>query len=123
MKKAQLKELIKECVREVIYEEGALTKIVAEVAQGFTQAAPIVEQTPVKQTDPKIRERIMREVGPKPKRQPTELEKKFKDMPFFAGTEPLSENNNPQGEAGLDISNIPGMSQWGNVLSKIEKGR
>ena len=56
MKKAQLKELIKECVREVIYEEGALTKIVAEVAQGFTQAAPIVEQAPVKQTDPKIRE-------------------------------------------------------------------
>ena len=123
MKKAQLKELIKECVREVIYEEGALTKIVAEVAQGFTQAAPIVEQAPVKQTDPKIRERIMREVGPKPQRQPTELEKKFKDMPFFAGTEPLNESNNPQGEAGLDISNIPGMSQWGSVLSKIEKGR
>ena len=123
MKKAQLKELIKECVREVIYEEGALTKIVAEVAQGFTQAAPIVEQAPVKQVDPKIRERIMREVGPKPQRQPTELEKKFKDMPFFAGTEPLSENKNPQGDAGLDISNIPGMSQWGNVLSKIEKGR
>tara|TARA_B100000131_G_C17995601_1_gene564358 strand:- start:6 stop:377 length:372 start_codon:yes stop_codon:yes gene_type:complete len=123
MKKAQLKELIKECVREVIYEEGALTKIVAEVAQGFTQAAPIVEQAPVKQVDPKIRERIMREVGPKPQRQPTELEKKFKDMPFFAGTEPLSENKNPQGDAGLDISNIPGMSQWGSVLSKIEKGR
>ena len=123
MKKAQLKELIKECVREVIYEEGALTKIVAEVAQGFAQSAPIVEQAPVKQTDPKIRERIMREVGPKPQRQPTELEKKFKDMPFFAGTEPLSENKNPQGDAGLDISNIPGMSQWGSVLSKIEKGR
>ena len=123
MKKAQLKELIKECVREVIYEEGALTKIVAEVAQGFTQASPIVEQAPVNQTDPKIRERIMREVGPKPQRQSTELEKKFKDMPFFAGTEPLNENNNPQGESGLDISNIPGMSRWSNVLTKIEKGR
>jgi hypothetical protein len=123
MKKAQLKELIKECVREVIYEEGALTKIVAEVAQGFTQASPIVEQAPVNQTNPNIRERIMREVGPKPQRQSTELEKKFKDMPFFAGTEPLNENNNPQGESGLDISNIPGMSRWSNVLTKIEKGR
>ena len=123
MKKAQLKELIKECVREVIYEEGALTKIVAEVAQGFTQASPIVEQAPVNQTNPNIRERIMREVGPKPQRQSTELEKKFKDMPFFAGTEPLNENNNPQGESGLDISNIPGMSRWSNVLPKIEKGR
>ena len=123
MKKAQLKELIKECVREVIYEEGALTKIVAEVAQGFTQAAPIVEQAAPRQADPKVRERIMQEVGSRPQRMETELEKKFKEMPFFAGTEPLSENKNPQGEAGLDISNIPGMSQWGNVLSKIEKGR
>ena len=123
MKKAQLKELIKECVREVIYEEGALTKIVAEVAQGFTQAAPIVEQPTSRRADPKIRERIMREVGPKPQREPTELEKKFKDMPFFQGTEPLSENKNPQGDAGLDIDSIPGMSQWSNVLSKIEKGR
>ena len=123
MKKAQLKELIKECVREVIYEEGALTKIVAEVAQGFAQSAPIVEQAAPRQADPKVRERIMQEVGSRPQRMETELEKKFKEMPFFAGTEPLSENKNPQGEAGLDISNIPGMSQWGNVLSKIEKGR
>ena len=123
MKKAQLKELIKECVREVIYEEGALTKIVAEVAQGFAQSAPIVEQAAPRQVDPKVRERIMQEVGSRPQRMETELEKKFKEMPFFAGTEPLSENKNPQGEAGLDISNIPGMSQWSNVLSKIEKGR
>jgi hypothetical protein len=123
MKKAQLKELIKECVREVIYEEGALTKIVAEVAQGFTQSAPIVEQAAPRQADPKVRERIMQEVGSRPQRMETELEKKFKEMPFFAGTEPLNENKNPQGEAGLDISNIPGMSQWSNVLSKIEKGR
>ena len=123
MKKAQLKELIKECVREVIYEEGALTRIVTEVAQGFTQAAPIVEQSVPKQADPKVRERIMQEVGSRPQRMETELEKKFKEMPFFAGTEPLSENKNPQGDAGLDINNIPGMSQWGNVLSKIEKGK
>mgnify|MGYP003110221116 FL=1 len=123
MKKAQLKELIKECVREVIYEEGALTKIVAEVAQGFAQSAPIVEQAAPRQADPKVRERIMQEVGSRPQRMETELEKKFKEMPFFAGTEPLSENKNPQGDAGLDITNIPGMSQWGNVLSKIEKGR
>ena len=123
MKKAQLKELIKECVREVIYEEGALTTIVAEVAQGFAQSAPIVEQAAPRQVDPKVRERIMQEVGSRPQRMETELEKKFKEMPFFAGTEPLSENKNPQGDAGLDITNIPGMSQWGNVLSKIEKGR
>jgi hypothetical protein len=121
MKKSQLKELIKECVREVVFEEGALTKIVAEVAQGMSHAAPIVENTPPKEKDPKIRERILREIGPKPEREPSELEKKF--MPFFAGTEPLSENKNPEGDAGLDISNIPGMSQWGNVLSSIEKGK
>ena len=106
MKKSELKNIIKECIREVIFEDGMLTKIVAQP-----------------KASPEVRQRIMQEVGGRPQRMQTELEKKFKEMPFFAGTEPLSENKNPQGEAGLDISNIPGMSQWGNVLSRIEKGK
>jgi hypothetical protein len=125
MKKSELKNIIKECIREVIFEDGMLTKIVAEVAQGMSIGqATIQESKPVTPTgNSQVRQRIMQEVGGRPARQETELEKKFKEMPFFAGTQPLSENKNPQGDAGLDISNIPGMSQWGNVLSKIEKGK
>ena len=125
MKKSELKNIIKQCIREVIFEEGALTKIVAEVAQGMSIGQTTIQESkPIAPTgNSQVRQRIMQEVGGRPTRQETELEKKFKEMPFFAGTQPLSENKNPQGEAGLDISNIPGMSQWGNVLSKIEKGK
>ena len=125
MKKSELKNIIKECIREVIFEDGMLTKIVAEVAQGMSIGQAVVQESAPAQpkASPEVRQRIMQEVGGRPQRMQTELEKKFKEMPFFAGTEPLSENKNPQGEAGLDISNIPGMSQWGNVLSRIEKGK
>ena len=33
MKKSELKNIIKECVREVIFEEGMLSGIVSEVAR------------------------------------------------------------------------------------------
>ena len=35
MKKAELKDLIKECVREVVFESGVIRSIVTEVAQGL----------------------------------------------------------------------------------------
>ena len=44
MKKSDLKNLIKECVREIVFEEGAIRAIVTEVTQGLTAAQPIVEQ-------------------------------------------------------------------------------
>ena len=35
MKKSELKNIIKECIREVIFEEGVLSNIVTEVATGM----------------------------------------------------------------------------------------
>ena len=47
MKKSDLKQLIKplvkECIHEVLLEEGLLSNVVAEVARGLT-APPLVEQ-------------------------------------------------------------------------------
>ena len=44
MKKSELKSIIKECVKEVLFEEGVLSNLVAEVAFGIAKAqAPIVE--------------------------------------------------------------------------------
>ena len=49
MKKADLKQLIKplvkECIHEVLLEEGLLSNVVAEVAKGM-QGNLIVESTP-----------------------------------------------------------------------------
>ena len=46
MNKAELKKLIKpvvkECIQEVLIEEGLLTEVVAQVASGMTRK-PIVE--------------------------------------------------------------------------------
>jgi hypothetical protein len=38
-----LKPLIKECIKEVIFEEGALSTIISEVMKGTSGAQPIVE--------------------------------------------------------------------------------
>ena len=46
-----LKPLIKECVREVIFEDGALSNIVAEVAQGLSRPTLVESAAPVKQYD------------------------------------------------------------------------
>ena len=82
MKKSELKNIIKECIREVIFEDGMLTKIVAEVAQGMSIGQTVVQESaPVQpKANPEVRQRIMQEVGARPQRIQTELEKKFKDM-------------------------------------------
>ena len=38
MKKSELKSIIKECVKEILFEEGILSNIVAEVAFGINKA-------------------------------------------------------------------------------------
>jgi len=47
MKKAELKKilkpLIKECIKEVIFEEGTLSTIISEVVRGTSNVRPIVE--------------------------------------------------------------------------------
>ena len=45
MKKSELKNIIKECVREVIFEEGMLSGIVSEVVQGMGTASLVQERT------------------------------------------------------------------------------
>jgi hypothetical protein len=43
MKKSELKNIIKECVREVIFEEGMLAGVVSEVVQGLGK--PMIQET------------------------------------------------------------------------------
>ena len=44
MKRKDLKELIKECVREVVFEEGVLSELIAEVAFGITKAQTLMSE-------------------------------------------------------------------------------
>ena len=83
-----LRPLIKECIREAIFEEGVLSALVAEVASGLN-GSPIVENTPQRDNRNEIRER----------RKINETKKKMRDaigsqsygsVDIFEGTEPLS---------------------------------
>ena len=49
MKKSELKNIIKECVKEVIFEEGVLSGIISEVAQGLQGVSLVQESVPAPQ--------------------------------------------------------------------------
>ena len=123
MKKSELKNLIKECVREVIFEEGALRTIVTEVTQGLSTKQPIVEQRastnniPEQKSD--VRSKIIEAMG----KNNTEdayasARKRMPNSKLFEGTMPLEESG---AGAGVDIKNIPGLQNWGTIANRIGK--
>jgi hypothetical protein len=128
MKKSDLKQLIKplvkECIHEVLIEEGMLSNVVAEVAKGMqgnlvTEApqrkeeALYTEDLQIKrksmETKSKLKEhrkRIMDSIG----------KTAYNGVDLFEGTEPLSSGEaakghadlgNP-GDSGVDISSLTG---------------
>jgi hypothetical protein len=133
MNKTQLKQLIKpvvkECIQEVLIEEGLLTEVVAQVATGMTRQ-PIVENAPKKNNDNLFNEdlqmqRKSREANKKLQEHRKKLldsigNEAFNGVDLFEGTEPLrqsgttGESHRPSvlgddpTDAGVDISSIMG---------------
>jgi len=131
MNKEQLKKLIKpvvkECIQEVLIEEGLLTEVVAQVASGMTRQ-PIVENK--KSKDNLLNEdlqmkRETQEVNQKLQEHRKKLldsigNEAFNGVDLFEGTEPLrqggavGETHRPNvlgddpNDAGVDISSIMG---------------
>lgn len=128
MKKSELKSIIKECVKEVLFEEGVLSNLVAEVAFGIAKAqAPIVE---TKQQAPQMNAPAMQEAREQEEeaRRKKLLETKRKMLDamgnskmanVFEGTEPLKQGGSPSAspahgpmanrdpnDAGVDISGL-----------------
>jgi len=135
MNKSQLKKLIKpvvkECIQEVLIEEGLLTEVVAQVASGMSRQ-PIVENKPKKRNDKLFNEDLQM------KRKSREANKKLQEhrrklldsigtdayngVDLFEGTEPMRQSGTPgqahkpsvlgddPSDAGVDISSIMGNS-------------
>ena len=127
MKKSDLKQLIKplvkECIHEVLLEEGLLSNVVAEVAKGM-QGNVLVEAAPVAppRQDTKVahqatksraklqeyRSNLMKSIG----------EDAYNGVNLFEGTEPIQSTQPAQGhadlgassDAGVDISSLVGDS-------------
>jgi hypothetical protein len=134
MNKAELKKilkpLIKECVKDVLFEDGVLSGVISEVVRGV-QPQAIINQPPQKHTQLK-EQKVLEENRKQMLTQRHEAEKErrkklldatgFKDLDIFEGTEPMTskgeirESNSPaaQGplsgvapnDAGIDISGI-----------------
>lgn len=133
MNKAQLKKLIKpvvkECIQEVLIEEGLLTEVVSQVAAGMKQQ-PIVENTQKKNNDNLFNEdlqmkRKTQEVNQKLQEHRKKLldsigEGAYNGVDLFEGTEPIRESGTPGAphkpsvlgddptDAGVDISSLMG---------------
>ena len=109
MKKSDLKRvikpLVKECIHEVLLEEGLLSNVVSEVAKGLRQnviveskARPRQERTPSQRKNTEstqkinqYRQSLMDSIG----------DEAYNGVNLFEGTEPMSNSQPPQGQADL----------------------
>ena len=133
-----LKPLIKECIKEVIFEEGVLSNIITEVAHGLGTTQRIVEAAPAKNSAPD--EDLLRaEQQRKNKTEETRRKRAqvlgasttINGMNVFEGVDPIAQEASPAkedsqvgplsgvapGDPGVDISSIFS-SKWG----KLAKG-
>ena len=130
MKKSELKNIIKECVKEVIFEEGVLSGIITEVVGGLGVTPTLTEanvQSSSNNSSPsrqKIREALM---GSTIENNYEAAKQKFQDPTLFEGTSPIpaSDRHNPMSgiaphDRGVDISNIPGFGNWGTVAKNLK---
>ena len=130
MRKSELKNMIKECVKEVLFEEGVLSNLVAEVAFGITKAqSQILESsqhaasTNLSSAATKEQEQALQK---EKRKKLLETKKKMLDAigggdkmkGVFEGTEPLPNTGNPHSplsgisanDAGVDITGLFGLA-------------
>lgn len=114
--KKTLRPMIKECIKEVIFEEGILSSIISEVVKGT--GTPLVESRQPTYQQPQI-DYEARERAAKEKRRKM-LDSIGRDsyngVDLFEGTQPLQERRSsstaPQGSKPLDgvAPNDPGVN-------------
>ena len=119
MKKSDLKKvikpLVKECIHEVLLEEGLLSNVVSEVAKGLSsnvvtehkQVAPATKKQPSKAQMIAQRKKLMSAIS----------NDAYNGVDLFEGTTPISDEGPPgapdmgaPNDAGVDISSIMGTS-------------
>ena len=127
MKKSELKNIIKECVKEVIFEEGVLSGIITEVVQGIGGQSLVQESRPSPtnfKSSPShqaTRRKVLDAVGGDAY---GDIKKQFKNPGIFEGTKPLREGNGKgplagvaPNDPGVDLSQIPGMGSWSAIAA------
>ena len=142
MKKSELKKilkpLIRECIREVILEEnGIISSIVSEVANGLSTAAPTAKIVSEEQNRQEEEERHQQRLEEAKRNRKQLLDSIGNDsyggIDLFEGTTPAVAEGNGQAplsgrdprDPGIDISNIAGANpaMWKALAGGGKKGR
>ena len=120
-----LKPLIKQCIKEVIFEEGYVSKIVSETIVGMKNSEIIVEKkisafSPEKKDNIEYaREKLLDSLG----------KDSYNGVNIFENVKPLSNSDNENSaktalssyassDSGVDISSLPGARNWGLLINK-----
>jgi len=125
-----LKPLIKQCVKEVIFEEGALSSIIQEVVSGLSAVQPIVESTNTETRTLKRKEDASKRLLETKKKMLDSIGKgSYGNVDVFEGTAPLSSGGSPGAppassplanidprDPGIDISGL-----FGNLSENWKK--
>ena len=132
--KKVLKPLIKECIKEVMFEDGTLSSIIAEVMKGTQQAPaqPIVEQQQYQQPQTRLEtdEEAKARLAVKRKTLMDSIGKDaYIGINLFEGTTPAPAPTNTQGQgalsgvapndAGVDISKL--MNKTSAIWQKMNE--
>ena len=121
MKKSDLKQLIKplvkECIHEVLLEEGLLSNVVSEVAKGL-QPQNLVVESQNAPTQPKTQKQRSPDTAAQRKKLLDAIGKdSFNGVDLFEGSTPVPAQRETQagsvdlgdpGDSGVDISNLVG---------------
>ena len=100
-----LKPLIKECIKEVIFEEGTLSSIISEVMKGTSTAQPVLETKNII-TDDGARERKRKRLLEQKRKMLDAIGKDaYNGVNLFEGTSPSPaprSTSTPHGSGALD---------------------
>ena len=118
MNKEQLKKtlrpMIKECIKEVIFEEGILSSIISEVVRGTSQ--PLVESRQSTYQQPQVDYEAKQRAEKERRRKMLDSigRDAYNGVDLFEGTQPLRESRSsaPHGSKALDgiAPNDPGVN-------------
>ena len=132
--KKTLKPLIKECIKEVMFEDGTLSSFIAEVMRGTgaVQAQPIVESRQPAKPQPRLEtdEEAKARMDAKRKKLMSSMAKgAYNGVNLFEGTTPAPAQSNNQGQgalagvapndAGIDITAL--MNKTTAIWSKMNE--
>ena len=115
MKKAELKKilkpLIKECIREVVFEDGTLSTIISEVLKG-TESRQVVQESkrPKLETDAEAKQRLQAKQDKMKHNRKKLLDSIGRDayngVDLFEGTTAMAPQRNPGGSSSKALEGV-----------------